>query len=272
MKLQRSRGHIDKIWLALAIGNSRLHWARFVGEKLDCAWDTEHPPASVVQATDDWLAEILPPGRINPKSKIQPVPLYLASVVASQTALWQTYPNVRVITLNQLPLHNTYPTLGIDRALAVWGAGETWGWPVLVVDAGTALTFTGADANRCLIGGAILPGLSLQLQSLSQKTSELPLVEIGGMPSLPARWALNTKEAIQSGVIYASISAIKDFVEAWWQEFPGSRIALTGGDRALLLACLQSRFPEVATKITTDPHLIFWGIRSYWASCESRSV
>jgi type III pantothenate kinase len=86
--------------------------------------------------------------------------LSLASVVPNQTALWQDYSNVHEITLDQVPLQGIYPTLGIDRALALWGAGETWGWPMLVIDAGTALTLTGADANRCLIGGAILPGLA----------------------------------------------------------------------------------------------------------------
>jgi type III pantothenate kinase len=70
------------------------------------------------------------------------LPLYLASVVPSQTALWQTYPDVHIITLDQVPLQGVYPTLGIDRALALWGAGETWGWPMLVIDAGTALTLT----------------------------------------------------------------------------------------------------------------------------------
>jgi len=49
------------------------------------------------------------------------LPLYLASVVPSQTALWQTYPDVHVITLNQVPLQSVF-TLGIDRALALcWG-------------------------------------------------------------------------------------------------------------------------------------------------------
>ena len=55
--------------------------------------------------------------------------------------------------------------------------GETGGFPMLVIDAGTALTFTGADANQCLVGGAILPGLRLQLASLGQKTGQLPLLE-----------------------------------------------------------------------------------------------
>ena len=40
-----------------------------------------------------------------------------------------------------------YPTLGIDRALALYSAGSTFRFPVLVIDAGTALRFTGADSH-----------------------------------------------------------------------------------------------------------------------------
>jgi type III pantothenate kinase len=283
LKSQRRKGHKEKTWLALMIGNSRLHWALFIGENLQSAWDTPYLPASVVQklaecaTLNDLLREIMPSNLIadyhpsplaplfeKPLARLRPSPLLLASVVPSQTVLWQAYPDVHVITLDQVPLQGVYPTLGIDRALALWGAGETWGLPILVIDAGTALTLTGADANRQLVGGAILPGLSLQFQSLAQRTAGLPLVDSLDITSLPERWALNTPEAIHSGVLYTLIAGIRDFINVWWQEFPGSSIVLTGGDRTLLLKYLQSQFPEVASRAIADPHLIFWGIRSYF--------
>ena len=261
----------DSSWLALMIGNSRLHWAWFIGEKLYLSWDTQYLPASVVQqlakcqTLNDFPVELLPPQLIrdinSEEHSSRLVVLSLASVVPGQTALWQDYSNVHEITLDQVPLQGIYPTLGIDRALALWGAGETWGWPMLVIDAGTALTLTGADANRSLIGGAILPGLSLQFQSLSQKTANLPRVDTKDV-AIPPRWALNTPDAISSGVIYTIIAGIRDFIEAWWQEFPDSYITLTGGDRTLLLRYLQAQFPTIAAKVIPDPNLIFWGMRS----------
>ncbi len=278
-------------WLALAIGNSRLHWAWFIGEKLQQAWDTPHLPASIIQqlancqTIADFPKEILypsnpipqPPDKIKPfplplpsreglgvggKGEYQPLPLYLASVVPNQTEFWQAYPNVHLITLDKIPLLGVYPTLGSDRALALWGAGETYGYPILVIDAGTALTFTGADTNRHLVGGAILPGLGLQLQSLAQKTANLPQVEAQNVLSLPPRWALNTPESIQSGVIYTITAGMRDFIEAWLQEFPESRICLTGGDGNLLLKYMRSHSSQVAARIMFEPHLIFWGMRS----------
>lgn len=275
MKLQRQPEHSEKIWLALMIGNSRLHWALFLEDHLGCAWDTEYLTASVVQklansrSLADLPTELLPPSLLNIKSQISnfkaTLPLYLASVVPRQTQIWQTYPDVHLITLDQVPLDHLYPTLGIDRALALWGARETWGLPILVVDAGTALTFTGVNVQQQLVGGAILPGLSLQMQSLAQRTAGLPLVHLENTMPLPQRWAENTLEAISSGVVYTLVAGIKDFIEAWWRDFPNSGVALTGGDRALLLNYLQALFPEVGAKVIADPYLTLWGIRAYWA-------
>ncbi|MEH2333369.1 pantothenate kinase [Nostoc sp.] len=274
MKPQR---HREEIWLALEIGNSRLHWALFLRETLYSAWDTDYFPESVIQhlaecqTLDDLLLAISPPHQqsnfltntppLCAFVSLHPCPLLLASVVPSQTAIWQTYPNTRVITLDQIPLTGVYPTLGIDRALALWGAGKTWGFPMLVIDAGTAVTFTAADANKCLVGGAILPGLGLQFATLGQQTGQLPLVEMQSVTSVPPRFALNTTEAIQSGVIYTLIAGIKYFIEAWWHLFTDGKIAIKGGDRTLLLNYLQALYPEIAAHLIVEPNLIFWGMR-----------
>jgi type III pantothenate kinase len=248
------------------IGNSRLHWAWFAGATLQAAWDTDHLPAWVVEQliqslqTGEWKTELFPDTPINPIQLRNPTPisLKLASVVPMQAQLWQTYPDINVITLDQLPLQGLYPTLGIDRALAVLGAGENLGFPVLVIDGGTALTFTGVDAQKQLVGGAILPGLRLQIQSLTDRTAALPKIELYSL--MPQRWALNTVEAIQSGVSYTVLAGVRDFIESWWQEFPESSIAITGGDRTLILGYLQAKFPNIAAKVIADPNLIFWGM------------
>ncbi|MEG4406890.1 pantothenate kinase [Microcoleus sp. MON2_D5] len=271
----------DQIKIALAIGNSRLHWGLFVGKTLEKTWDTEHLTADAVSPlSEEEKAEYLvqtvmrsieevssqnllslpaTPAFSSPHTlSLVPLPLIVASVVTQQTAIWQSYPNVRIITLDQLPIGGLYPTLGIDRALAVLGAGNQFGWPVLLIDAGTALTFTGADVNRYLVGGAILPGLGLQLSSLSKKTAALPLISLP--KNLPHRWAKDTAEAIQSGVVYATVAGIRDFIEDWRCFFPDSKIALTGGDRTMLLKYLTAAFPDTASAVIDAPEAIFWGI------------
>ncbi|MEA5582508.1 pantothenate kinase [Nodularia harveyana UHCC-0300] len=260
-------------WLALEIGNSRLHWALFIGNTLNCTWDTDHfPESSTPQLPEckslaDLPPEILPSfitGKLGGKNSTHP-PIFLASVVPQQTALWQTHPHVRIITLPEIPLLNMYPTLGIDRALALWGAGKNWSFPMLVIDAGTALTFTGAAANKSLVGGAILPGLGLQFNNLGEKTAQLPQLK-QEIISLPPRFALNTPAAIQSGIIYTMLAGIKDFIMAWWELFPESKIVIKGGDRILLCNYLQIQFPEIAAHLIVEPNLIFWGIREIVAA------
>lgn len=248
----------EELWLGLAIGNSRLHWALFSGETILQTWDTNH-----IQKRNLPIGGITPNLPLNYLSQIKyldtsPLPLVVASVVPEQMALWQNYPDLQIINLEKLPLKGLYPTLGIDRALAVLGAGTELGWPVLAIDAGTALTFTGADANQQLVGGAILPGLKLQLSSLAEKTAALPSLDLPA--KLPNRWAKNTPEAIYSGTIYTILAGIRDNIETWQQQFSNSKIALSGGDRELLLIYLREAFPDLAARIADTPHLIFWGM------------
>lgn len=248
----------DQKWLALAIGNSRLHWALFIGSQLQKTWDTNYFNPELVEnfSRGEWQHIAIPDFAC--LSHLPPLPLYIASVVPTQTAIWQKYPHVKIITLDQIPLLEIYPTLGIDRALAVWGAGINFNWPILVIDAGTALTFTGVDPQKRLLGGAILPGLSLQLKTLANKTAALP--EITLPTHLPDRWGLNTQNAIQSGIIYSILAGIRDFIEAWWDLFPDTPIALTGGDANILFEYLKLLFPQIAIKVIIAPNLIFWGM------------
>lgn len=242
MKRQNDKKHNP--WLALMIGNSRLHWAKFSGAKLVEAWDTER-----LGTGDERLAS----------GEWKKLPLYIASVVPAETMFWQNFPNVKVINRDQIPMKGIYSSLGIDRALAVLGAGATSGWPVLVIDGGTALTLTGANEEHQLIGGAIFPGLKLQIKSLADGTAALPQIQLSSQ--LPSRWALDTKSAIQSGIVYTVLAGIANYMQAWWREFPKGQVVLTGGDRTLLFSYLESLFPDLAKKTKVDPHLIFWGIR-----------
>lgn len=239
----------------LMIGNSRLHWAWFEEEKLKKVWHEKHLSKPIAAA--DIPTINLPDALLN--FSVDNLPLYIASVVPAQTILWQKYPQSQLIELTQIPLERIYSTCGIDRALAVLGAGEKYGFPCLVIDGGTALTLTGAGANRQLIGGAILPGLRLQFRSLARKTAALPVVELPR--NLPPRWALNTPEAIASGILYTILAGIADYITNWQASFSHSQIIFTGGDADLLQQYFQVEYPEIAEKIIGDRYLIFWGMK-----------
>lgn len=263
-----------KNWLALMVGNSRLHWAWFAGSALQLAWDSPHLSESqirvLIQQGFD-LAACAGLSSANPDLQTALVqvpvglPLWLASVVPTQTPIWQTYPLAQVITLSQIPIGGLYSTLGIDRALALLGAQTRYGQPCLVIDAGTALSLSGLDAANRFAGGAILPGVQLQLRSLAEHTAALPLLssQLERDPDqvlLPDRWATNTADAIGSGVIYALLAGLRDFIIHWQQRFPETAVVLTGGDAPLIMALLRQYCPDL-TVPRLDQQLVIWGMQ-----------
>lgn len=252
-------------WLALSIGNSRWHWALFQDDGLQHTWDT--PSMSVTQLE----AFIAHPQACAPLSHPTMLPeVWLASVVPEQLDRWRGYPRLELITLSRIPLQQVYPTFGVDRALALWGAIHTSSADrsashpraTLVIDCGTAMTFTGADPHHTLLGGAILPGLQVQFQALGQQTAALPALNTNRILEMPDRWAKNTEEAIASGILHTATASIQDFVSNWRGSFPDSTIVMTGGDAALLHTLLKQVSPEVSQSIQLDLNLAFWGIRA----------
>jgi type III pantothenate kinase len=277
----KNDSNLNPINFGLMVGNSRLHWALFENGKLCQTWDTNYLSPENIQTLMDYpsLSDFL--NFFHTKIIVSaqevkffeyitnlslkktnnsnsPYPVKLASVVPSQTSLWEKYKNVKLITLENLPFQGIYETLGIDRALALYGAGQAFGFPMMVIDTGTALTFTCADHSYNFVGGAILPGLGLQISSLNQKTGLLPKIEIP--KTLPPRFALNTVEAMQSGVIYTLIAGVRDFIKAWWHQFPDGKVAITGGDRVLIKKYLQSHDLEIGDRLLVEKDLIFWGM------------
>jgi type III pantothenate kinase len=248
------------IWLGLIIGNSRLHWAQFEANQLQRTWDTVHFTAEAIAAS---LSLSCPPIPLPPDLEDEScrlAPLVMASVVPTQTPLWRNRPNVVEISLAQIQLVSLYPSLGIDRALAALGAFHQWNTSVLIIDGGTALTFTGIDDQGALVGGAIAPGFRLQLQTLHDQTATLPDVALDTMPSME-RWAMNTPEAIVSGVWHSLVAGTRDFIQTWRREFPLSHVVLTGGDGNMLYQALGQQWePWQGRSLHLDPHIGFRGM------------
>jgi len=259
-------------WLGLNIGNSRLHWAWMIGSRVQYSWEASHLSGEATDRNPTQLSSLLMAfgpdlphllrdylQQLSNQPALTSPDLWIVSVVPEQTAYFHDYSQAKILTLAEIPLKATYPTLGVDRALAVWAAGKIYGWPILVIDAGTALTVSGADQDRCFVGGAILPGLGLQLRSLAQFTANLPEMKLPSQ--LPSRWARETPEAIQSGVVYTVLAGVQGFIQQWQQKYPSSAVVITGGDGQTLLSYLQAT-PTIAgtTQLVVAPQLIFEGL------------
>lgn len=265
-------------WLALIIGNTRLHWGLFYEEVLNGVWHTPHLTAQAVEhlvgnkfKSIAWqtigTAVSLAQSRCLDQA-ISLSSLWIASAVPKQTALWRSFNDsaANIVERSHIPLSGLYPTLGIDRAVNLLGAGNTVGWPVLVIDSGTALTFTAGvqqSGRKALYGGAILPGIRLQAQSLAQQTAALGEFATAADANLPERWATDTAGAIASGLAYSTTSAIIDYLSDWSQRFPTGKAVLTGGDGPVLHALLQQRTPAIAARVQMDSYLMFWGVQAY---------
>ena len=130
-----------------------------------------------------------------------------------------------------VPIENLYEsksTLGLDRlAAAVGGISLLPGRDLLVIDAGTAITFDLIDKNYRFLGGNISPGLSMRFKALHQFTSKLPQI------AADDHWqefGKTTEEAIRAGVQNGMILEIDGMIDRIHQIRPGCQAILTGGD------------------------------------------
>lgn len=129
-----------------------------------------------------------------------------------------------------IPIENQYETpetLGKDRLAAVVGAvflkPES---DILVVDAGTAITYDFIDSNQVYHGGNIAPGLNLRLRSLHEFTQKLPLVEAKIESPLLGN---NTQSAMISGALHGIVFEIDGYINALKINYPQLSTFLTGG-------------------------------------------
>lgn len=133
--------------------------------------------------------------------------------------------------LTALPITNTYQTpqtLGKDRLAAVIGAYTLQTQkPILVIDAGTAITYDFITAEGVYLGGNIAPGLNMRFKALHEFTDKLPLIEANGaQPTL----GKNTEEAIRAGVVNGIIYEIEGYIFKLKESYPDLITFFTGGD------------------------------------------
>lgn len=123
--------------------------------------------------------------------------------------------------------------VGIDRICAAAAAFDTIQAACTIIDFGTAVTVDLVNDEGILLGGAILPGVSLQLQSLHERTAALPMVT----PAKPEQpYGRDTVEAIRVGVCSGLAGTVRGLVERYagaLNRWP--QVVATGGDLELMM-------------------------------------
>lgn len=142
------------------------------------------------------------------------------------------FPMLRFSPDTPIPITNRYRTprtLGSDRLAAVVGASTLVpGKDLLIIDAGTCITYEVIDARGNYWGGNIAPGMQMRLKALHDFTAKLPLVSAeGNVPGM----GYDTETAIRSGVLRGMKYEIEGYIHSMRRKFPELVIFLTGGDK-----------------------------------------
>ncbi len=146
--------------------------------------------------------------------------------------------------------------LGADRIVNAVCAYQTYKQALIVIDAGTALTFSAVSKNGEFLGGAICPGIRISMQSLASNTAKLPSVELTKPSSVISK---STKGGLQSGMYHGYVGLVNTILEKMLSELndideQNVKIVATGG-----LVNLIS--DECSFELIIEPRLTLLGLK-----------
>jgi type III pantothenate kinase len=149
-----------------------------------------------------------------------------------------------------LPITTDRPNeIGADLMCNAMAAYSRYSCPVIVVDFGTALTFTMVNERGLILGVNIVPGLQTAIKALFMNTSKLPEVEL----KLPeSALGKNTIHAIQAGVLYGYTGLVKGMLEEIRKETGITFKVIATGGLSSILDNLSSEFDEVDKNLTLE--------------------
>jgi type III pantothenate kinase len=142
-------------------------------------------------------------------------------------------------------------TLGNDRIAAAAGALCLYpGYPLLVMDLGTAITIDFVTASGEYKGGNISPGLATRFKSLHDHTARLPLIE---KDNRYPEFGIDTNSAIAAGVQQGILFELNGYMSRFEEKYPQCRFVITGGDAGFFVHMLKKT-------IFVHPDLVLTGL------------
>lgn len=142
--------------------------------------------------------------------------------------------------------------IGNDRLANVVALSENHGAPGIAVDFGTAVTFSVLSAEGNFSGGAIAPGMDAMTHYLSDRTAQLPLIELTEPKSATGK---TTREALLSGAVHGQRGMVSEILRKLCAEIAGKpTVIATGGGAGFAAAGI----PSIDTM---DPDLTLEGVR-----------
>ncbi|MCG1035973.1 type III pantothenate kinase [Polaribacter sargassicola] len=166
----------------------------------------------------------------------------VATISENQLKELQNLIPIKIISSStKLPFKNLYKTpktLGVDRIALIMAAVNKYNNNnVLIIDAGTCITFDFINKEREYLGGAISPGINMRFNALNHFTAKLPLLEKEEVSNFIGN---STKDCMNSGVVNGVIQEIDGVINQYKKKYSQLKIVLTGGDTKFLLKQLKS--------------------------------
>ena len=149
----------------------------------------------------------------------------------------------------KLKIRNPYE-IGADLVANSAAAHALYGQDCIIVDFGTALTFTTVTAKGEILGVAIAPGLKTAISALFQKTAQLPPEVPLQVPATPI--GKDTIHAIQSGVLVGFEGLVRHLIARIRQEVGSHFITIATGGLSAVLVELEKEFDIVNRHLTLD--------------------
>ena len=150
----------------------------------------------------------------------------------------------------QLPIEVLNPyEIGSDLVANAMGAYVKFKQTCIVVDFGTALTFTTISEQGKILGVSIVPGLRTALRALTQNAAKLFDVPLE-MPK--SALGTSTVTAIQSGIVIGYEGLVRKMVSAIREELQTDCPAIATGGLSFVIAPLKSFFYAIDPTLTLD--------------------
>ncbi|WP_163718205.1 type III pantothenate kinase [Mangrovibacterium lignilyticum] len=218
--------------LVIDIGNTRCKWAIFDKRNLivqDTAKTFDLHLLGQIIASHEGIDQAI-------LSSVREFPKECRDTLAEHTDYF-----IELTHQTPTPIVNRYKTpqtLGLDRLAAAVGASISFpGTPLLVIDAGTAITIDFVSASNEFMGGNISPGIETRFRALNHFTGQLPLVDL---KSEFVGLGVDTISAIRAGVQKGVIFEIESYIKEYKEKYTELTTVLTGGHCQFIAQHLQA--------------------------------
>lgn len=141
--------------------------------------------------------------------------------------------------------------VGSDLIVNAVAGLHYYGAPIIMIDMGTATTISVVDDKKNYIGGMILPGVKVSLESLVNRTSQLPRISLEAPKKVVGK---NTIDCMKSGIVMGQAACMDGMIERIWDELGyQAKVVATGG----LAGCIV---PYCKKEIIYDNELTLKGL------------